>query len=63
MTSTPDSTVKLLIEIIGEAAALRMMDENFGGMTVEFPKKKSDAANKRLHVLQRSSDMTMQAFK
>jgi hypothetical protein len=26
MTSTPDSTVKLLIEIIGEAAALRMMD-------------------------------------
>lgn len=40
MTSTPDSTVKLLIEIIGEAAALRMMDaKNFGGMTVEFPKK------------------------
>lgn len=36
---TPDSTAQLLIDLIGEAAALRMMDaKNYGGMTVEFPK-------------------------
>lgn len=42
-TNTPDcaanSTVKMLISLIGEAAALRMMDvKNFGGGRFDFPK-------------------------
>lgn len=42
ITNTPDSTVKLLFGIIGEAAALRMMEvKNFGGRTIELPKKET----------------------
>ncbi|MFZ6872849.1 Mor transcription activator family protein [Undibacterium sp. Di27W] len=38
----PESIVKLLISMIGESAAIRMMDtKNFGGGSFDFPKSET----------------------
>ncbi len=38
----PEAIVKLLISVIGESAAIRMMDvKNFGGGSFDFPKSET----------------------
>ncbi|MDP1980496.1 Mor transcription activator family protein [Undibacterium sp.] len=38
----PEATIKLLVSMIGEAAAIRLMDaKNFGGGSFDFPKSET----------------------